>query len=130
MPVIFIFFLGLLVLYSLFISISTIRYAWVKAIVNGSASSFFGDFFEGAGGSWIVVLAMLVLSVPVYLILLVKLSGSNDSPDQSNAKVVENRHNTISNISRSTLRKSVAQMVSLTVGRSPDNDLVMIDPTV
>ena len=63
-----------LVLYTLISGLRAIIITWHNCMARGSADNFFSDIWNGTGGNVFVILGLLLLCLPVYLLLLLRIS--------------------------------------------------------
>jgi len=64
----------IIVLWTLISGLNAIIITWQNCMAVGSTDGFFKDIWSGTGGNVILILGILLLCVPVYLILSIRIS--------------------------------------------------------
>lgn len=67
--------IAILVLYTLFTGLRAIIITWKNCMAVGSTQGFFSNIWKGSGGNIFLILGVLILCVPVYILLSLRIKS-------------------------------------------------------
>ena len=73
MGVVLVIFLGITVLWALITSLNAVIITARNCISLGSTEDFFSDIWKGSGGNLLTIVGVLILCVPLWLFLVIKI---------------------------------------------------------